>query len=133
MFIGSTTEQTSYQQNTIYPDKKVFFRIFKDNKSSWEVGTIEGRVGNMMYIVKGTQFTHKRHLNQIRRNMLNEVGSGPSEEIVMNVIYNTFNIPTPLVAPQVRHSEWKRKAADLVIVNPKHRRYFEKIIQNVNR
>ena len=54
-----------------------------------------------MYIVKGPQFTHKRHLNQLRRRISNEADSGPSEETVMDVIYNTFNIPTPLAAPEI--------------------------------
>ena len=44
-------------RTTIIPTKcynpgEVFFRIFKDNKSFWEVGMIDRRVGNMMYIVK---------------------------------------------------------------------------------
>ena len=61
----------------------------------------------MMYIVKGPQFTHKRHLNQLRRRISNEADSSPSEETVMDVIYNTFNIPTPLTAPEIRRSKRK--------------------------
>ena len=76
-----------------------------------------------MYIVKGPQFMHKRHLNQLRRCISNEADSGPLEETVMDVIYDTFNIPTPLVAPEICHSKRKRKAMDLIIVNPKCRRY----------
>ena len=44
----------------------------------------------MIYIVKGPQFTHKRHLNQLRGRISNEADSGPSEETVMDVIYDTF-------------------------------------------
>ena len=106
------------------PREKVFFRIFKDDRSFWEAGTFERRVGNKMYIVKGPQFKHKRHLNQLKRHILNETDSSPLEETVMDVIYDPFNIPTPLATPEIRRSKRKRKATDLIIVNPKHRRYF---------
>ena len=86
----------------------------------------------MMYTVKGPQFTHKRHLEQLRRRISNEADSGPSEETMMDVIYNTYNIPIPLVAPEILCSKRKRKAMDLIIVNPKQK-IFKKIIQNVNR
>ena len=105
------------------PGEKVFFRIFRNNKSFWKVGTIKRRVENMIYIVKGPQFTHKRHLNQLRRCILNEVDSSPSEETLIDVIYDAFNILTPLAALEIRHSKRKRKATNLIIVNLKCRRY----------
>ena len=122
------TKQTKPGRTKIVPMKhynsreKVFFRIFKDNKSFWEAGMIERRVWNMMSIVKGPQFTHKRHLNQLRL-ISNEADSNPLEETVIDVIYDTFNIPTLLVAPEICRSNGKRKTTDLIIVNPKHRRY----------
>ena len=73
--------------------EKGFFRNFKDNKSFWEAGTIERRVGNIMSIVKGPQFGHKTYLNQLRRHISNKADSDSSEETVMDVIYDTFNIP----------------------------------------
>ena len=117
----SQEEQTLYQQNDL--GEKAFFRIFKDNKSFWEVSTIERRIGNMMYIVKGLQSMHKRHLNQVKRHVSKWVDSSPSEETVMDVIYGTFDIQTSLVAPKICHSKRKRKAMDLIIVNPKYIRY----------
>ena len=66
--------------------------MFKDNKSFWEAGTIEKRIGNVIYIIKGQQFTHKRHLNQIRKRSSNVPDSGPAEDVAMNVIYDTFDI-----------------------------------------
>ena len=105
------------------PREKVFFKIFKDNKSFGEVGMIKRRVGNMMYIIKGPQFMDKRHLDQLRRRILNEADVSLLDEMVMDVIYDTFNIPTPLVTPEIRCSKRKRKAIDLIIVNPKCRRY----------
>ena len=63
----------------------------------------------MLYIVKGPQFIHKRHLNQLRKRQSDEADSGPPEETVMDVIYDTFDIPTPLAAPEMRCSKRKRK------------------------
>ena len=71
------------------PGEKVFFRNFKDNKSFWVAGKIE------------------------------RIDSSPSEETVMDVINETFNIPTPLAAPEIRRFKRKRKATNLIIANPK--------------
>ena len=46
----------------------------------------------MIYIIKGPQFTHKRHLNQLRKCLTDETDSGPPEETVMDVIYDTFDL-----------------------------------------
>ena len=91
------------------PGDKVFFRIFKDNKSFGKMGTTEKRVGNMIYIIKGTQFTRKRHLNQFRKRLTDEADSGALKEIVMDIIYDTFNIPTPLAAPEMHRSKRKKE------------------------
>ena len=98
--------------------------MFKDNKSFWEVCTIEKRVGNVIYIIKRPQFTHKHHLNQISKHSSNVPDSGPAEDMAMDIIYDKFDIPTPLVILGVRCSKRKRKAMDLLVVNPKWRRYY---------
>ena len=101
--------------------------MLKDNKSFWEAGTIEKRIGNVIYIVKGQQFTHKRHLNQIRKRSSNVPDSSPTEDVAMNVIYDTFDIPTPLVIPEVRRSKRKRKAAETEEVFKKKNKNEKKI------
>ena len=55
-----------------------------------------------MYIIKDPQFKHKRHLNQLRRRISNEADSSPSEETVADIIYDTFNITTPLASASLR-------------------------------
>ena len=67
--------------------------------------TIEKRVGNMIYIIKGPQFTHKRYLNQLRKPQTDKADNGPPEETVMDVIYDTFVIPTPLAASEMHRSK----------------------------
>ena len=43
--------------------EKIYFKIFKAKKMFWELGTIKKRIGNMVYIIDGSKFSHKRHLN----------------------------------------------------------------------
>ena len=64
------------------------------------MGTIKRRVGNIIYRIKSPQFTHKRHLNQIRNRLSDDADSGPPEEKeVIDVIYDTFDTPIPQAAP----------------------------------
>ena len=79
----------------------------------------------MIYIIKGPQFTHKKYLHQIRKPLTDEADSGPLEETIMDVINNTFDIPTHLAAPKMRLSKRKRKATDLIVVKPKRIRYWD--------
>ena len=53
----------------------------------------------MVYIIQGPQFSHKRHLNQIRKWLLDDTNSTPQEE-VMDTIYDTFDIQIPQAAPE---------------------------------
>ena len=91
-----------------YPGEKVYFKMFKD-RFFCEAGTIGKRIGDVIYIVKEPQFTHKRHLNQIKKRSLNVSDSDPAEDVAMEVIYDTFDIPTALVITEVRRSKRKRK------------------------
>ena len=88
------------------------------------MGTIKKRVGNMINIIKGPQFTHQRHLNQNRKRLSDDADSGPPEEKeVMDVIYDTFDMPKPQAVPEQRCLKRKRKMTDFIVVNPKRKRY----------
>ena len=45
------------------------------------------------------------------------------EEIFMGVIYDTFDILTPLAATEMRRSKRKKKATDSIVVNQKRMRH----------
>ena len=65
--------------------------------------TLEKRVGNIIYIIKCSLFTCKTHLNQIRKPLSDDANSGPPEEKeVMDIIYDTFDMPIPQEAPEPR-------------------------------
>ena len=51
-----------------YPGDKVLSKAYKNNITLWEVGTIEQRIGELVYIVQGLKKnTHKRHMNQLKK------------------------------------------------------------------
>ena len=88
------------------------------------MGTLEIKEGNMIYIIKHPQFTHKRHLNQIRK-CLSYDNSSPSEmKEVMDVIDDTFDMPIPQAALEQHHLKTKRKMSDLLSLT---QRYFFKV------
>ena len=87
---------------------------------------IEKRIGNMIYIIKSPQFTHKRHLNPIRKRQSDDADSGPPEEIeVMDVIYDTFDMPIPQVAMEQLRLKRKKELTDFIVVNPKRKGYWD--------
>ena len=63
----------------------------------------------MITIIKGPEFTPKKHLNQLRKRLTDEAESEPPEETVMDIIYDTFDIPIPLEDPKMRRSKRKKK------------------------
>ena len=58
-------KQNNLRKTTLAPKKrfsrgeKVYFKKYQNNTSRWE-----RRIGDMMYIVEGPKYTHKRHQNQ---------------------------------------------------------------------
>ena len=90
------------------------------------MGTIERRVGNMIYKLKGPQFTHKIHLNQIRKLQSDDADSGsPEEKEVTDIIYDPFDTPIPQADLEQRSLKRKRKMMDLTVVNPKGKKNWD--------
>ena len=103
--------------------EKGFFLMYQDNKTYWEVGTVEKRIGNVVYLVKGPRFVHKRHTNQIRKRYFDDVMNNPPEEETIDVMFDTFDLPKPEVVQEQRRSTRKRKRTDLLKINPKRKKY----------
>jgi hypothetical protein len=103
--------------------EKVFFKVHRNNRTFWESGTVDKQIGNMVYMIKGPDFVHKRHTNQIRKRYANsELTRSPGEDI-MDTVFDTFQVPIPDTAPENRRSKRKRKSTELIMVNPKQKRY----------
>ena len=45
---------------------KVFFRNYQVGKWFWEDGIVTRRTGRVIYIIQGSKFVCKRHINQLR-------------------------------------------------------------------
>ena len=62
-------KQNKLRKTTLVPKKrfnpgeKIYFKKYQNNTSCWERGIIKKRIGDMMYIVEGPKYTHKRHQN----------------------------------------------------------------------
>lgn len=91
------------------PGEKIFFQMHKDNSTFWERGTIINRIGRMVYMVEGPHSTHKKHLNQIRKRTSDEPSEIPSEEEMMNLLYEAFDLEPPQTSTEIRRSTRKRK------------------------
>ena len=61
----------------------------------WKEGTITKRIGQVIYDIKGEKFQCKRHWNQLRLRHATEITEN-TEEIPMEVLYDTFEIPIPV-------------------------------------
>lgn len=84
--------------------------MFKNSTSYWEPGTIEKQIGNVIYIIQGPKFLHKRHLNQTRKRLLEDSNGLPQEEEeVMDTIFDTFNMQRPQAISELWKSSRKRK------------------------
>ena len=132
-----------------FPGDKVFFKNFQKGKNYWMDGIIEKRIGNMVYTIQGPKFVCKRHINQIRPR------SSESEEIPMETLCDTFDIPKPLctqeqmnISPEPtiraeqnslpqknlprRKSSRKRKSVRRLSPEPKRKRYGEAKIGKIS-
>ena len=83
------TNYKSYQEGD-----KVFFRNYWAGKCFWEDGIVTRRIGRIIYIIQGSEFVCKRHINQLRPQYIETVQN--NEEIPMEVLYDSFQIKPPM-------------------------------------
>ena len=81
----------------------------------------------MVYIIDGLKFSHKKHLNVLRKRWSDDINrDSPEREETMDVIFDTFDLPSPQPAPERRQSYRKRKKkTELININPKRRKYWD--------
>ena len=62
----------------------------------WERGIIKKRIGDIVYIVEGPKYTHKRHQNQLQKCRLNDSNDVPqTEEEPIDTIFDMFDLDPP--------------------------------------
>ena len=90
------------RKTTLAPKKrfnsgeKIYFKKYQNNTSCWERGIIKKRIGDMVYIVEGPKYTHKRHQNQLQKRRLNDSNDVPqTEEEPIDTIFDMFDLDPP--------------------------------------
>ena len=89
---------------------KVFFRNYRAGKCFWEVGIVTRRIERIIYIIQGSKFVCKRHINQLRPRYTETVQN--NEEIRMEVLYESFRIKPPMNVGMPIEATMKQKPTD---------------------
>ncbi|XP_029639543.1 uncharacterized protein K02A2.6-like [Octopus sinensis] len=114
-------ENMGRKTNFFNTGDKVYFKIYSNGKQDWEEGNITGRLGNVMYMVKGPKYEHRRHLNQSKKRHTKNQGR---QEEPMDLWYDLFQVPEPQAKaePTCRLNK-KRKPTEMMEINAKRKRY----------
>ena len=100
----------------------MFFKMCCGAKEFLEKGVINKRVGGMTYMLKGKEYEHQSHINHLRPRYTENI---EEEEVPMEVLYDMFNISTPLIPITERcNSKRKRKRVEPFSPDPKRKRYL---------
>ena len=95
-----------YQCKHYNPSEKIYFKNYKFEKGTWEEGTIDKKIGKMLYWIKHPRWGIKSHLNQIKKRYTADVDQRKGEP--MTVIYDMFDIFMPQLVKQNRSSKRKQ-------------------------
>ena len=130
-------KQNKLQKITLVPKKrfnpgeKIYFKKYQNNTSCWECGIIKKRIGDMMYIVEGPKYTHKRHQSQLQKCHLNNSNDVPqTEEEPIDTIFDMFDLDPPQSTPEKYQSGRKGKFTDLLMIDPKKKKILTAILQS---
>ena len=87
--------------------------------TTWEPGIIKERIGNMIYIVQGKKFIHRRHVDQLQKRITDEPTETPRiEEDDLQDLYGTFDLQMSQTEQEARVKK-KLKAPPQFIIDPK--------------
>ena len=118
-------KQNKLRKTTLVPKKRfyagenIYFKKYQNNTSCWERGIIKKRIGDVVYIVEGPKYTHKKHQNQLQKRRLNDSNAVPqSEEEPIDIVFDMFDLDPPKSTPEEGRSGRKRKFTD-----PKRKKY----------
>ena len=99
--------------------------------SCWERGIIKKRIGDMVYIVEGPKYTHKRHQNQLQKCRLNDSNDVPqTEEEPIDTVFDMFDLDPPQPTPEIRRSGRKKKFTDPLMIDPKRKKILTVLLRS---
>lgn len=101
--LPSATKTTATRENLstrfYKPGDKIFFLNYRTGKSFWEEGIIKRRIGHILYSVRSSKFDCRRHINQLRPRHTDDYKQAEDNELPLEVLYDSFNIPLPIAQP----------------------------------
>lgn len=100
---------------------KMYFKIYRIRKQDWEQNNITGHLVNVMYMVKGPKYEHKRHFNQLKKRDTKNQGR---QDEPMDIWYDIFEVPEPqMKAEPTCMFNRKRKHTEMMEITTKRKRY----------
>ena len=84
------------------PGDKILFLNYRTGKSFWEEGIIMKRIGHVLYSVRSSKFDCRRHINQQRPRHTDDYKQAEDNELPLEVLYASFNVPLPITQPAPR-------------------------------
>ena len=95
--------QVRFKKTVTLPKKryacgeKELYKIYKNNITFWEVGTVKQRVGELVYIIQGPKNIPNRHLNQLRKYRVNDSNVSLPQicEEPIDIIFENFDLDAP--------------------------------------
>ena len=84
------------------PGDKILFLNYRTGKSFWEEGIIMKRIGHVLYSVRSSKFDCRRHINQLRPRHTDDYKQVEDNELTLEVLYDSFNVPLPITQPTPR-------------------------------
>ena len=122
-------KQNKLRKTTLVPKKwfnpgqKIYFKKYQNNMSCWEHG-IKKRISDMVYIVRGPKYIHKRHQNQLRKHHLNDSDDvSQTEEEPIDTIFNMIDLDPPQSTTEKCQSGRKRKFTDTLMIDPPRKKF----------
>ena len=123
------SKQNKQRKTILAPKKrlnqgeKIYFEKYQNSTSCWERGIIKKRIGDMVFIVEGTKYTHEKHQNQLQKRRLNDSNDVPqTEEEPIDTIFDMFDLDSPQSTPEIRLSGRKRKFTDPLMIAPESKK-----------
>ena len=103
----------------------MLFKVYKNNITFWEVGTVKQSVGELVFIIQGPKDIYKRHLNQLWKCRVNDSNVSLPQicEEPIDIIFENFDLNAPQASPEVRCSNRKRNFTDPLSVDPRRKKY----------
>ena len=130
-------KQNKLRKTTLAPkkgstrEKKIYFEKYQNNTSCWERGIIKKRIGDMVYIIEGPKYTHKRHQNQLQKRRLNDSNDVPqTKEEPIHTIFDMFDLDPPHSTPEIRRSGRKRKFTYPLMIDPKRKNILTVLLRS---